>query len=454
MKKTINLVVVILLCFLCFGIKETKTIRANVSIEDCVGDVSPENRDECLALQEKLKADNEKTKQALAEAAKDIKEAIKKAHEIQEKINEIQKDVDDLNIKISALESSIEVLTKNIKVNEKDINNIRKKILDRMASMQTVMHYNPMVDFIMGATSFEDLIRRTIGIKQINEYDEKVKTDLAIKVKTLNEEKTKLKVAKEDIAKSKNILVYKQDELVIQKDYYEILKVELLKKQEDLRLEYSQVASNIGAIKEGIANIKTDNITTSDGWTVPVNGDYWISAGTWEYPDGGRHLGIDFAGDVGTDIIAPANGVVVQTYDGCPTYGGLGDYCGELAGLGNQIRLVVVVNSKLYGVTIGHMQNGSVTANYQQVNAGAYLGKMGSSGSSSGPHAHVEVVYLGEESYWKNQGSLTAIANYVNAWSGDLSFDAAREEGAYKQSACENHSGHPCRIRPETIFGG
>ena len=172
------------------------------------------------------------------------------------------------------------------------------------------------------------------------------------------------------------------------------------------------------------------------------------SAGTWNYSGGGKHLGYDFAASQGTNIYAVANGVVVNSADGC-AYGGLGSTChgsGGSSGGGNQVYLVVAVGDTLYAVKYLHMQNGSPIATGTKVTGGDYIGRVGSTGNSSGPHCHIEIFKI---------GAASDFASYVKNWNGDLTFGcgwAGSYDGYGRR--CEAGYGIPCRIRPESVFGG
>lgn len=143
-------------------------------------------------------------------------------------------------------------------------------------------------------------------------------------------------------------------------------------------------------------------MSSSTGFISPINGRHNISAQPWHYPEsfgGGVHLGVDYAAEAGTEIIAPANGVVVASGQGCGT-GFLGDKCkgnGEnLVGAGgNQIWFITSVDNKVYVIAFFHLLDGTVT-HTGPVEQGDKIAEVGSSGNSTGPHCHVEVFYLGE----------------------------------------------------------
>ncbi|NOZ36959.1 MAG: M23 family metallopeptidase [Gammaproteobacteria bacterium] len=108
----------------------------------------------------------------------------------------------------------------------------------------------------------------------------------------------------------------------------------------------------------------------------------WLSSyfGMRTDPFNGRrvhHSGVDFAGKMGSDVISVAAGVVT--------------FAGWRSGYGN---LVEVNHGKGYATRYGHNSKILVKVG-QAVKKGQVLSKMGSTGRSTGPHVHFEVLYNG-----------------------------------------------------------
>lgn len=99
-------------------------------------------------------------------------------------------------------------------------------------------------------------------------------------------------------------------------------------------------------------------------------------------PRGGEmHAGADFAGPRGTPIYAAYDGVVVAAADS-----GVG-------GFGGWVVLTHTINGETVQTTYGHMDPGMVHVSVgDQVHAGQHIADMGSSGYSTGPHLHFEVL--------------------------------------------------------------
>ncbi|HZJ87519.1 MAG TPA: M23 family metallopeptidase, partial [Erysipelothrix sp.] len=138
-------------------------------------------------------------------------------------------------------------------------------------------------------------------------------------------------------------------------------------------------------------------VDSQGGMLRPISSGFHVSASVWSYASGHKHLGIDLAAPVGTSIVAPANGIVIATYTGCATYGGLSNTCGM--GYGNYVLMMVRDSGSTYGALYGHMQSGGVLVGVgQSISQGQVIGRVGSSGTSTGPHVHGELFYLGTDS--------------------------------------------------------
>lgn len=113
----------------------------------------------------------------------------------------------------------------------------------------------------------------------------------------------------------------------------------------------------------------------------PINRG-WLSSyfGMRTDPFNGRrvhHSGVDFAGKMGSDVVSVAAGVVT--------------YSAKRSGYGN---LVEINHGKGYSTRYGHNSENLVKVG-DTVKKGQVVAKMGTSGRSTGPHVHFEVLYNG-----------------------------------------------------------
>ncbi|HEX4895287.1 MAG TPA: M23 family metallopeptidase [Solimonas sp.] len=115
------------------------------------------------------------------------------------------------------------------------------------------------------------------------------------------------------------------------------------------------------------------------GWPVESG---WISSlfGVRTDPFTGRlthHLGIDFAGRINSEVLSVAAGIITVA--------------GDRDGYGN---LIEINHGNGYVTRYGHNSSLLVKVG-QRVNKGQAVARMGSSGRSTGPHVHFEVLFNG-----------------------------------------------------------
>lgn len=366
--------------------------------------------------------------------------------EYKTQISNKQSEIDAKQAEIDAKQVEIDDKQVDIDNTQAEVDSLEEKVKTRMVSSQGTMRVSKYFDILMGASSFEEFIRIANGLSAISENDENTLDQLTTAIEKLNKEKQELEEAKTQLETAKSELVDQQNDLILLQEQLQVIIDEQEATAAELEAQGDQISANIDSIKKTINSIDLDGVVTADGWTWPVPGAY-RSAGTWNYSGGGKHLGYDFAASAGTEIRAVANGVVINSADGC-RYGGLGSTChgtGGSSGGGNQVYLLVSVNDRLYAVKYLHMQYGSPIATGTKVSSGDYVGRVGSTGNSSGAHCHIEIFYLGDASNF---------SSYAKNWSGDLTFGcgwAGSYDGYGRR--CDSGYGAPCRIRPESVFG-
>lgn len=91
------------------------------------------------------------------------------------------------------------------------------------------------------------------------------------------------------------------------------------------------------------------------------------------------HAGLDFSSRAGTEVVAVAAGIV--------------SWAGERAGYG---QMVEIAHGNGYSTRYAHNEQNLVTVG-QTVTRGASIARMGSTGRSTGPHVHFEVLRNGRQ---------------------------------------------------------
>ncbi|MCF0259649.1 MAG: peptidoglycan DD-metalloendopeptidase family protein [Erysipelotrichaceae bacterium] len=193
-----------------------------------------------------------------------------------------------------------------------------------------------------------------------------------------------------------------------------------------------------GLLGKGFAcsvNIPDSFASSSKSLLLPADG--YRSAGTWAYPGGGTHLGLDLASALYTPVKAPADGIILYAGNPSPSNNGyLGNYAGWPAGGGNTIAMLCRTEDKLYGVTFAHLSNQFYVKPGMQIFQGTVLALSGNSGNSTGPHTHIEVFEM--------KVPLSEALAFFGE-NADFSFGC----GWTAPGSC---SPYACRIRPESVF--
>ena len=160
-----------------------------------------------------------------------------------------------------------------------------------------------------------------------------------------------------------------------------------------------QLLASIPAIQP-IANKDLKHVPSGFGWrTDPI------------YKTGEFHPGLDFCANTGTEIYATGDGVIT-TADAV------------MQGYGNH---VVINHGFGYQTLYGHMSRMAVRVG-QKVKRGELIGYVGSTGRSTGPHVHYEVIKNGEKinpiNFFFSDLSPTAYQQLINLASrSSQSFD-------------------------------
>lgn len=147
-----------------------------------------------------------------------------------------------------------------------------------------------------------------------------------------------------------------------------------------LRQQFDQQDQQLGLLESMLLDRDLDQSLVPKG--MPVRAGYASSNfGYRADPFTGRfsmHSGVDFPGTYGADVIAVAAGVVT--------------WSGIRPGYGN---VVEIDHGNGYKTRYAHNSK-NIAAVGERVHAGELIGKMGSSGRSTGSHVHFEVWYEGK----------------------------------------------------------
>lgn len=335
-------------------------------------------------------------------------------------ISELNKEIDETNANINRVIDKINKTTEEIEALRASIEDLEKKIAERdvvlrerVLAMQVKGNDVNYIDVLLGANSFADFIDRFSAVTTLMDADrdimrkqkediEQLETEKALveeKLKELEDNKANLETLKANLesqkkAKSKLIdeLEAEQERLSrekkqLEEELHEAIEVdaELEKKVIAEQKRIAEIARREAERKrkerEAAAKNKAGSLphVSSGFWTKPANGRYSSSFG-WRihpiYNTKRQHRGADIAAPIGTPVVAAGDGVV--------------SYAGQMGGFGNVIMITHSTNGGIFTTVYAHLSKIGVSTG-QVVDKGTYIGAVGNTGASTGPHLHFEM---------------------------------------------------------------
>ena len=340
---------------------------------------------------------------AIQANATEISETQKKAEELEKKKKDAEKEKQSLEKQLESIVSEMEETKTKIEEKETEISAKEEELIqakvdenDQYESMKKRIKYmyengnTQFVEILCESKSIGEFLNNAEYITTISEYDRTMLVEFQAVVKDVEEQEAALQTEYDELETMQNDLITKQDsvtELMESKD------AEIEQISSDLgdtkdKLSELQAAAAAAERKQqeknsGYSNNAGASVITGNGtFTHPCPGYTYISSefGYREQPIAGastNHKGMDFAAPAGTPIYAAASGTV--------TSASYSDNAGNMIVInhGNGLQTYYMHCNSMY-VRAG-----------QTVSKGQNIGAVGSTGNSSGPHLHFQVMQNG-----------------------------------------------------------
>ena len=313
-------------------------------------------------------------------------ESANKSAEVQKRIDNATARINEITREIAQGRKDQENTQKEIKSLDKKIDAKEEEIKDLVSFYQISDNDNFYLKFIFGADSFEDFIYRFSVAEQLTDANDKLVDEMNGLIKENKAKVEKLKTQEKKL-NNLNAEVTKEVE-------------KLGEKKRDLDDETLDADDEIKALNDQIAFFKKEgcsenqDVTTcsikapnSNGFVRPTPYGYITSYyggrihpifGTASY-----HSGVDIAANTGTDVYATTSGKVIYSYASSGS---------EYGGFGRAVLIAHNVNGKTYTSLYGHLSSASVSTG-EVVQRGQVIGAVGSTGWSTGPHLHFQLMY-------------------------------------------------------------
>ncbi len=298
--------------------------------------------------------------------------------QLQGKINELSARISNSNTKIEQKQAE---LTKAQEDSAKQYEAYysRAKMLIERGSIT-------YLEVLLNANSFSDLLSRISIVKQIAKYDSNRLNELKLVEQQIAAIKSELEAEKNSLValKSENdsqMSTLKQKQAASQK-IIDDLSADIASYEAALKKQEQAEAAAREEIRKLSVQTSQSKVFVGGTFTWPsVSSTITSPYGTRVHPITGRvrkHAGVDIGASYGTNIYAANSGtVIVAGWNS----GGYGNY-------------VVIDHGGGYTTLYGHCSSLLVSKG-QTVTKGQVIAKVGSTGMSSGPHLHFEVLING-----------------------------------------------------------
>ena len=422
------------------------TIKVSAATKSELEDKIDELDDKIAANKKKLnelKGKAESQKEYLDTLEEQIETVEEKGINLQTQVNAIDKEIDEINKKLKQLGSEIVIIEEDISKTRKSIKKTQTNIeesSDMLAQRLRAAYMagdQSTLKILMGSDSLASFLTRLEMMKRQSESDKKTIEDFKAKVTKLRSEKAKLEEDKASLDAKKTELDLKKDEkvekknvLVLKKKEFDNTMKDLEKKYEDIEIYISELDKSSKAYQNYISELEAekkaadaeidkilkDYYATSNQQTTtlvsggnvnpsttkPSSGDGYNSNASWAWPVGnascyisshygyrdasisgwGFHGGTDITGGgiSGKPVYATRAGKVISAVTSNSGYG----------------IYVLIDHGDGYSSLYAHMSARYVSAG-DSVSKGQMIGRVGSTGNSTGPHLHFEIRYYGEK---------------------------------------------------------
>ncbi len=300
-------------------------------------------------------------------------------------ISNYQDEINTLQGQINTLQSEITEKTSNIQEQQEKYdaqNELLEKRLVALYESGTVSY----LDMLLSSDGLADFISKYYLIEQLAEADKELLQKIDNTKKQIENEKASLEATKTEIENSKSTVNNKKNSLQSSVNQKNSLVSNLSEEEKKIQEELEEFEKDKAEIQKQLAALAAKSsgkavAPSAAGYISPLSGKTKSNITTGYYGYSG-HTGVDFACGAGTPVRAVKSGkVITSTALRRPngSYKSYGEY-------------VVIDHNDGTMTLYAHMLSGSRTVSPgQKVSQGQTIGKVGSTGNSTGNHLHFEV---------------------------------------------------------------
>lgn len=390
MRKFLCIVLIILISFgttYVFAENEVNQDLQSNNIEDSSNSNSPTNNvqnqegtQDLSSKREELENQIEESKQELEETQSELSSNLQQVEKLDEKIKNSESELEELTKKVTELKTSISQIEEELTTVTEKYNTQQKLLEERVIALYEMGEVD-YLDILLHSNNLSEFISSYYVISEIVEADNDLLEDIGNKKDEIELSKQKLENQKKELAdlvesqtRTSKVL---QNTKTIRENYIAKLSDEEKEKQaqiDEMTAQYEDINRQILELaKQGI---DAEYIGGEFAWPVPGYTTITSKYGMRVHPITGQyklHTGVDIGAPRGAKFIAANDGIVTKAeYN--TAYG----------------NMVIIDHGGGISTLYAHGDEILVEVG-QTVKRGQSVLVVGSTGYSTGPHAHFEV---------------------------------------------------------------
>ncbi len=367
------------------------------------------------AKQAEIQKQSDELEKSIAENKDQTKTLVGQKAEIDQEMEMSRQKIENLNEQIQQLNLLIAEKQTELEASVAKEEALQKQYKARLRSMEetgSVSYWS----ILFKASSFSDLLDRVDMIREIAESDQLMLKQLSAATQAVETERADLEQQKLDLQQTEDDLAVEQAELETKRAKADTLITQMQVEYASLSDEFLAAEADEAAVREQIKKAETDYFNalakeqaaaaaaaaaankpssgsnsssssssggaSSGGFAFPLAYSTGVTCayGPRVHPINGNksfHYGVDLAAGMNTEIYATKSGTVTGA-----TYGEANGY------------YVTINHGDGYSSIYAHMTNYVVSVG-DSVKQGQLIGYVGTTGWSTGPHLHFEILYNG-----------------------------------------------------------
>lgn len=311
----------------------------------------------------------------------ELSENLQQVQKLDERIQNSQTELDELNTKIAELQNSIDEVEEKLKVAEERYNR-QKQILEvRLVAMYETSD-TQYLDVILSSRSISEFLSNYFLITELANYDTELledmkaqKDEIELSKKKLDKTREQYATIKQNQTKTAKIL---ENTKIIRENYI----AKLSEQEKGIQVKIDEYNARFNEINKEILTLALQGIDTQYiggelAWPIPGYSRITSKFGMRTHPITGvykLHTGVDVSAPAGANFVAANDGIVIKA--------------GYNSAYGN---MVIIDHGGGVSTLYAHGSEIMVQVGQTVKRGETVVLKVGSTGYSTGPHAHFEV---------------------------------------------------------------